>query len=736
MERLSSIPPIWALEFANPGLLAGLAAASIPIVIHLLNRRKYREMPWAAMRFLLAAIRKNQRRIRIEQWLLLAVRTLLILLIVLAMAKPFLEAFGNVIAGRRTHRVLVLDSSLSMGYTTAGASRFDQSKTVATQIVKDSQPGDTVSLITMGAPPRVVIGDPQPNLAEVRKEIQELTLTHGATDLLATFQAVDRVLDVSSIPQKELIFLTDLQSTSWRRRDPEGKDGLARVLAKIEARRPRSAVIDLGKSESPNRAVTDLRVEAPVVVAGMTVMVRGVVRNFGPARANGVSVRLNVDGRVGPEQALDLPVDEDVSVVFNHQFERAGDHVVELVMEADPLPLDDRRVLIVPVRESVNVLLVDGHFKSEPFQAETDYLAQALSPTEGSPGQPSMIKTEVITESELTHRELDRFDVVILCNVAQFSQAEVTELEEFLEQGGGLAVFGGDQVIADNYNRLLYAGGKGILPAALGSTMGDAAKKGSAFSFNPLGYRHPLIAEFRGESDPVTAGLTLALVWQYHKLALPKDSQAEIAMAFDSGDPAVVESSHGRGKVIMVATSADADWTTWPLHNSYPPVMQQIVLQAASGRLAERNIRVGQPYDQSFALAGAAAPATVITPRKQPVAARLKAAGTVSRLHFEQTDLAGAYQVQIGPPLSVENAFAASPDPAESDLAKLDEAALQDRLPGFSFAHLTNWRELAHSAVSVGRRGELHRPLLYAAVFLLLLESLLAWKFGHHDSPA
>src|SRR5690242_378596 len=112
MPLCSSPPLVWALGFANGPLLYGLAAASVPILIHLLNRRKFREMPWAAMQFLMAAIRKNQRRIRIEQWLLLAIRTLLIVLLVSAMAKPFLESFGNVIAGRRTHRVLVLDASL------------------------------------------------------------------------------------------------------------------------------------------------------------------------------------------------------------------------------------------------------------------------------------------------------------------------------------------------------------------------------------------------------------------------------------------------------------------------------------------------------------------------------------------------------------------------------------------------------------------------------------------------
>src|SRR5207253_9098565 len=136
-----------ALGFANAPLLYGLAAASVPIIIHLLNRRKYREITWAAMRFLLAAIRKNRRRIRIEQWLLLAVRTLIILLVVTAMAKPFLESFGVMIAGRRAHRVLVLDASLSMDYNSGGTSRFDQAKALTAQLVKASRRGDAVSVI-------------------------------------------------------------------------------------------------------------------------------------------------------------------------------------------------------------------------------------------------------------------------------------------------------------------------------------------------------------------------------------------------------------------------------------------------------------------------------------------------------------------------------------------------------------------------------------------------------------
>jgi hypothetical protein len=729
------IPLIWALGFANAPLLYGLAAASIPVIIHLLNRRKYREVPWAAMRFLLAAIRKNRRRIRIEQWILLAVRTLIILLVVAAMAKPFLEAFGIVIAGQRVHRVLVLDASLSMGYTSGGTSRFEQARTIAASLVKSSRQGDAISVILMGEPPRVAIGDPSPNLGEVEKEIGELVLTHGASDLSATFEAVDRVLDASSISQKEVIFLTDLQATSWR---PPGAadERLKRALARMESRQMRSVLIDLGKSGGENRAVTELRLDAPVVTVGSSALIRGVVRNFGDARVEGVRARMTVDGLMGPEDSADLTPGEDHPVVFRYQFSAPGDHLIELSIDDDPLALDNRRLLVVPVRESLNVLLVDGHFRPEPFQAETDYLAQALAPTEGSPGQANPIKIEVVSESQISRRELAPYDVVALCNVAQVSQAEAAALEDYLKQGGGVVIFGGDQVIAENYNRYLYNDGKGILPAALGPSVGDAARRRGAFSFNPLGFRHPLISEFQGEDSPVTAGLLHALTWQYHKLLVPKGSKAEVALAFDNTDPAIIEVQRHRGVVILVATSADTAWTTWPLHKSYPPVMQQIVFHASAGRISERNIRVGQPFDQSFPASAAAAPATVVNPKGQPYSTRLEAAGGLSQFHFEQTDLAGAYQVRIGPPLGVESAFAANPNPAESELAKLDPSALAGVLPGWNvvYVSLSDWRDLIHDAASVGRRGELHRPLLYALLALLVIESILAWKFGHHDA--
>ncbi len=462
------------------------------------------------------------------------------------------------------------------------------------------------------------------------------------------------------------------------------------------------------------------------------------LHNFGPNQSDGVRVRLIVDGQLGPEQVRDLPVGEDIPVDFFHTFNAPGDHLVEVQIDDDPLKLDNHRRLAVPVREYLSVLLVDGHFKSEPFQAETDYLAQALSPAATSAGSPSVIRAEVVAESQLSRRELAPYDAVVLCNIAQFTEAEVAALHDYLKQGGGLVIFGGDQVMPENYNRLLYADGKGLLPGMIGPSVGAASKQEASFGFNPLKYRHPIVEPFAGEKESVQASLTGVKTWQFHRLTLPPGSSAKVALAFDNdrGDPAVIEASRDRGTVIQMATSADAGWTTWPLHPSYPPVMEQVIFQAAASRLAERNVQVGQPLEQALPVRGVAAPVSVVEPNGQTVSTKLQAAGGVSQFFFDHTELSGAYQVKIGPPLALESLFAANPNPAESDPAKLDRAGLAEAVPGWNFAYLTNWKELLSNATPVTRRGELHRSLLYGVLILLIVESILAWRFGHHGPQA
>ncbi|WP_233578507.1 vWA domain-containing protein [Tautonia sociabilis] len=744
MSFVTIPPPPLAIGFANPLLLWGLAAASLPILLHLLNRRRYREESWAAMRFLLAAIRKNQKRIRLEHWLLLTVRTLLVACAALAMAQPYLESTGAVplLAGRRTHRVLVLDGTMSMSYAAAGRSRFSRAVEYADAYVQGARNGDAISVVLLGAPPRVVIGAPSPNHAEVREELEQLSPSHGKADLEATLSKIREVLDASDLPQKEILFLTDLQEGTWHV-DPDRESAVKRAVEALERERANCVVVDLGDEVRSNRAVVDLALDTPVVVRGGPLSVISArLASFGSATEAGVRAQLVVDGRLGPERRVDLPPGQEVPVAFSYRFEDPGDHVVEVRLEEDRLPVDDTRRLAVPVREQLEALLVNGDYDPEPFESETDYLAQALSPSEGSDRSPSPIRVEVATEAQLSRRDLERYDVIFLCNVSRLSRGEVEAIDGFLRLGGGLVVFGGERLQPDEYNGTLFAGipgseefeGPGFLPARLGAVVDSGAETAEQLAlapeFDPIGFEHPIVAIYQGAPAQVMAGLTGVRTWRSHDLRVPEGSTARRALAFTDGRPAVLTMPRHRGMVVQVATTADDDWTTWPLHPSYPPVVEQMALFAASGRMSQRNVAVGQPIDQAMPEGASPASAVIVRPDGREEPGRLVEEGGATRLVFDQTDLAGVYLARLGPPVARELSFAANPDPVESDPSRADSATLSALFPRWTFSSWDGGPVSQTAAATVGRRGELHRGLLLAVLGLVLGESTLAWWIG------
>jgi hypothetical protein len=228
------------------------AAAAVPVIIHLLNRKRYRIVTWAAMQFLLAAQKKNSRRLRLEQWLLLAVRTLMVLLLVLAMAavmpwaedwwsRLFPDSVVQAAAGTaRTHKILVLDGSFSMGQRAGDVTAFDRAKTAAEQIIHDSPAGDRFSVVLMAAPPRRIVPEPSEDARKVTAEVQALRLPHGNADLAATLNTVEDLVRQSpgKFQEREVYFLTDLQKATWLARHT----GLAPTLQKIQTRaRPTSS---------------------------------------------------------------------------------------------------------------------------------------------------------------------------------------------------------------------------------------------------------------------------------------------------------------------------------------------------------------------------------------------------------------------------------------------------------------------------------------------------------------
>jgi hypothetical protein len=712
-------------------LLWGLAAA-IPLLIHFLSRRRYDEVPWAAMDFLLAAIRKHARRWRIEQLLLLLVRIAILLLLALALADPVLSLFGAApnLAGTtgNTYVVLVMDASYSMDYRQADATRFDLAKGLASEMVRSGLQGDGFSLVLLAAPPTVVVGDPVFDREELAGEITELRRTDGGADLPATLAEIERVIDRAArrephLQRRRICFFTDLGRTTWGEVSGTATQSiLARLADKAELQ-----VVDVGQPGGQNVAVTRVAVADGVVTADRPTRIDVEVENVGNQDRTQHTVEVLVDGQRIAEEHLDIPAGGRSSVAVVHAFPIPGEHMVEVRSAEDRLAVDNHRWLSLEVRPALEVLCVEGR------SGAARNVVYALEPGASAPAR---VRPTIQSEIALLEEDLNRYDCIFLCNVGRFGRDEALLLCRFLAQGGGLVMFLGDQVQAANYNSILgaEAGESQLLPAQVG----EPVALGEYF-FNPLEYRHPIVEPFRGHER---SGLLTTPVWKYVKLTPLPGRDVQTVLAFENGDPAVLESTLERGHVILVATDGSntsvdpstdppTPWSALAAWPSFPPLVQQMLKSAVRGRTQLRNATVGDALRGTMRPGLADTTVMVSDPagREQRVPAEVS--GHASQWTFTETMRGGVYTMVIGGAAGEVDRYAVNLDTRESQLERLNAEMLPSQ-----FQRGADEAGQPAARVDSPRPSQLFRYLLAAVLLLLLCETFLGWFLGRSAAYA
>ncbi|MBM3847589.1 MAG: VWA domain-containing protein, partial [Verrucomicrobia bacterium] len=275
------------MTFLNTIMLGGLAAIAIPILIHLLNRRRFRKVMWAAMRFIAASVEKNKRRMEIEDLILLALRCLIVALIALALARPTLRnVTAGFLGGGRTAGILLLDNSLSMGMSDGTSTRLDKAKRAAEQAIDSLPQGSSVAVWLVSDIVRDVIPEPTFDLNLARKSVREAALSDRATELAA---AIDRGVEtllkrVGS--RREIYLFTDGQLEGWR--------GLLDIKSRLDKVRDqvRAHVVLISEKDQKNISVRDLRLASGLAPAGQSLRFDIQVQNHGSQPASNVRVSI------------------------------------------------------------------------------------------------------------------------------------------------------------------------------------------------------------------------------------------------------------------------------------------------------------------------------------------------------------------------------------------------------------------------------------------------------------
>jgi Mg-chelatase subunit ChlD len=727
-----------AFAMASPWLAAaGVLLAGIPIVIHLLRRQRYQTRAWGAMRFVRQAARRRSRRTRLEALLLLAVRTMIILFVATALARPYIEVTGaSRVEESAVQHVIIVDTSASMAYTSGGESRFEKAIDQAGRIVESARVGDAFNLLRIGGTePLVIIRHPAYDAADVKREIARLQVSdERGRPLDALTAALELLSEDSGISEREVYLLTDLQASNWSLQSPAELQQVRETLSGISSRALIS-IIDIGESVAENAAVIDVQGTVRRRTARTSAVVTATFRNYGQTQRPGQRVELLVDGQIHETRLVDLPANGETVINWDVPVSLESDAVVEVRLAADELHSDDSRWLVLPPARDYRVLLVDGeesHASSLP--EASGFLKLALNPrgpsatTSTAEARPMMLPS-VISDGMLADVHLDEFDCVYLCNVALLTEREVGLLEQFVTQGGGLVIVLGDAVRTANYNELMCRDDRQLLPGRLLGATGDLDSTGGGFRFEVDDYSHPILTPFEGNE---TAGLLTTRIDRYVQTEESSDPATRVVLRYSSGDPAILERSCGDGRVLLVTTALDDHWGNWVLWPSFVPMMHELTRYAAAGDFGRRQRLVGEQIVRPIPAEMQDQARLILTsPDGASQVLRVRFEDAAAQIMSPPLKTPGPYDLQISGPTGANESYVVNIDPAESDLEKLDVKTLEGLVPPQSeLRYLQRWQPRSSGDASDElARNNLSSWFLWAAFCLLLVEQLMAWRF-------
>lgn len=741
--------------FVNSMLLWGATLAAVPLVIHLLNRQRHKPMPWAAMRFVIAAYRKTRRRVQMENLLLLLLRMAAVALLAFALARPFTGRLSPLAGFTESRRdvILVLDGSASTGYRESVDTVFDRSVARAREIVRelDGGRGDRVRLILAGGYPRLLSWT-QPAQASAMLDTLAAP-TDESLDLAGALGEVLRFVreDAAGAGHEmlEIRLLTDMQRRSFAppaappaavaEEGVPTRPALFDQLDELAALGQKVIVEDLGPAptQPPNLGIASVKPLGPVLGAGLPVDLSVSVQNHGGAAKSGVRVALDVDGERRPVAVIDVPARGRADALFQVVFKSPGEHVLVAHLEGDALAVDDARAEILSVPPPVSVLLVNGAPGAAIDEDETGYLAAVLEPQadDGSavlsataPFEPRVVEPDLLSTSEL---DLSSFHVIWLANVESVSAAAVERLEHQVAAGTALILSLGDRVIPESYNTRLYrADQSGLLPAELKRRVSVPSRREGYFRVKSFEQSNPALAFFA--DDRWKPLFTEVPIYEFVAVRPTPAAHVLATLDDDGSHPLLIERAYDRGHVFLWTTSIDPAWTRLPESpRTLVPLVHELLRYATREAEAPRNVAPGTalsaealafPHGTQLALPDGSRRA--IDGEPEPLANGRFRLPTVSGKDSERV---GLYRIEMEGAPTVH--FAVQLDPQEGDLERLSSAELE----GMHRALLAFRPDDADGKNGAGEpphKGELWRGLALGCFIALILESLWAAWLG------
>jgi hypothetical protein len=668
------------MSFLNPLFLLGLAAVVAPIIVHLVRRTRAQKIEFPSLMFVRQVPQRTIRRRRLHNLLLLLLRTLAFLLLAMAFMRPYFGSGQAESGSGQRNNVILLDTSFSMRY----GKRFEQAKTRLKTLLDETRGNERTALVAFGNSYEVLSRFTN-DVAKIKALADSAQAGLGGTDYTQALRGAETLFKEAGAGEKRLVLISDFQANGHN-----AADASFRLNKEIKL-----VTLDVGEAEAPNLAVVDIAAQPLIYQAKYTDKLTARITNFSEEAKEGVRVEFNLNDHVIERRELKIAARDTATVEFTGFNLNEGVNRCVIQIEGDSFPLDNRFYFTLRRVEQLKALAIETAVRG---RSESFYLRNALTTGENLPFALTVKSTGSVNPGEVNEYK------VVLLNDAALNPALSQALVKFVESGGGLVIAAGPHTEASALNQALQP----LLPAQLDQAVN---LRGDYVSLSDVKTDHPIFEVFRQSGR-----LASARVFGYWR-ATPGEASTVLAR-FEDGSPALIEKSHGRGKVLLYTTTFDAGWNDLPLAPLYLPLVRQM-----ARHLGEREERAWHPFGQAFSARATkdGEPPAVDKPSGERLTERnLTANGELIVNAREQ----GFYRLRY--PETSEFA-AVNLDSKESDLAKLNMDEFVAAVTGADAKEGTaNAVAEKSSKEELEARQRVWWLLLIAALLLFVAEAILA----------
>jgi len=679
------------MSFLSPTLLAVLIPlVGLPLLLHLLNRGFPRHFKFPSIELIKETMARRSKVHRWRHWILLLLRTVLLLLLLMAFLQPVLKRFGANPADRNGRQVLIVfDHSVSMEHRGDGPASRERAIFEATKLLDSLGPDDTVNILLMEPNPGTCFVSFSRDTSEARRFVSQLKPGFGRADVNRANTAAARIFSQAGA-RPEIYYISDFERKKWANANFTMLPPAVKLF-----------FMDVGPTHRDNRAVLDVRPSQTEMLAGDTVPLEVTVGNFSQEPFND-RVTATLDKQFSFDQEVSIAPWSEEKITVPVSVGAPGVHQCEVRLPPDALECDNHFFLTLAVQEKEEVLIVtDG---ADDRRSGAYYLKTALNPFENEAGS---LLPRIISSSELSPSRLAGVQKMFFTQVNRLNPEACDAVSKFLFRGGGLIYFLDGEADAENLPALEKVLGPNTMPMRLSRRIVATNVTAGAQQIARGDFQSPYLKLFQGD-----ARQDLALLEFYDYYQAGATSAGGVLLEFGDQSPAMASSHFGLGAMLLLNFSAAEFSSNLARQRIFPAWVQSLVKAISTdepppssytvGETLHTEIWRGEMHDE------------VVSPAGTPVTSQRELAGERCSVAFTPDQL-GFYTLGSPRPLY---AFAINPATDESDLRPIDKSLLPTEFSDHHEAHFVagsgDYDELAKG------RPIFHWFILGALAFLLL----------------